>query len=267
MPRKFNHIVYFYSSGIGASRNLIWFFFSIQCIKNGCFLLLLQVLWTLCANHIQTKRCEWFPMPLYGVFCFTATVLTVILQFGFAILFLLTPTWITVKDKWSHFLSHVSRPERWLHKCQNNSASINAWRQGKCTWIYFWLVNTHHFWRTEQSCACNLSSMQTPAIALICFYGFKSLQTTPVMQLTVMPPERTLVTTPYLSGSLQEILSQNQQFWFPELLNHYLKKKTPLSVWYFFDDGLKKKRVWVGVMKYLHAKEEKCEFWVFRIKH
>lgn len=56
----------------------------------------------------------------------------------------------------------------------------------------------------------------------------------------------------------------------PEILISWAFKsllENPPSVWYFFDDGLKKKRVWVGVMKYLHAKEEKCEFWVFRIKH
>lgn len=106
---------------------------------------LLNILSCMCQPY-SDKVSGWFPTPFYGGICFTVIVLIVTLQLSFAILFLLTlflpPNWITIKDNWSRFLNHVRRPGRWLHKCQNKSAFINALRQGKCTWIYFWLVKT-----------------------------------------------------------------------------------------------------------------------------
>lgn len=62
--------------------------------------------------------------------------------------------------------------------------------------------NSYHFWRCEQSRACNLSSLQTLAVILICFYGFKSLPMTAVMQLTVMSPGKSLVAIPSFSQLL-----------------------------------------------------------------
>lgn len=45
------------------------------------------------------------------------------------------------------------------------------------------------------------SSMQTPAVALVCFNGFTSLRVASMMQLAVMPPAETLGTTPSSLGS------------------------------------------------------------------
>lgn len=199
-------------------------------------------------------------------FCVTAIVLLIIPYFGFAVSLVVIPfsppTWSTMKGTWCHSFNHVKRPERWLHKCQNNSASINAWRQDKCTWIYFWLAKALTTFGSVNA-HTHASSVQTPAVALICFYGFKSRRVTSTMQLTVMPSAETLGTTPYSLGSFYEILSQKPAiliFWFLVFLVTTLRNN--VSACSFFDHGLERKRVQLWLISSMRKKRNvSFEFW------